>query len=413
MIRIKTTVGTLLYLVTAFFISSYALLESVNMGFPGFIAKLNSWLRYAGFIMIVLLLPHVKKFFRKEYRAWLFALFLVVTALYISGYVNKFDLFTRMQVLFFVELTFIIIFTVETNRVRLLLNFLTIYIFVLIVLNDITVFHLFGFIKQGAELRRYLIGTKFKVSYLHMFGIAFVCLQGMLKGWNKTKTRMLVSLMTVYSLFIAIVVNCNTGMIGILIISVLTLWLTGNRQGRRLLFRPSFFVLVYLICGTIEFVIMGIVQLPFVTHIVVDILHRTTSLTGRTDIYMLFIPVMQGHWTWGYGLSNVNSTIFEIFGYTNTQNALLQWIFKAGLVTTGAISFWLVSCLGGAGKAKESEKIFPVALIVYVYMLLGIVEITYLNDFFMWMAVVCGWSKWCQRKEKQLEAGYTFDAKNS
>ena len=182
---------------------------------------------------------------------------------------------------------------------------------------------------------------------------------------------------------------------------------------------PLFFTVIFIICGTIEFAIMAFVEIPFVKHIIVAVLHRSTTRTGRTDIYTKYLYFMTGHWKWGYGLGRINYVVNELFGYTNVQNALLQWIIKAGAVTTTALFLWLLcpylklNKIKGTGLEERKDNIFPILIIMYTYMFMGIVEITYLQDFFMWAALIFAWARAHEREETKNETGDFINAENS
>ena len=50
----------------------------------------------------------------------------------------------------------------------------------------------------------------------------------------------------------------------------------------------------------------SIMALPAVRFVVEEILGRDATITGRTDIYRLYLNNMQDSWLWGYGFGNGN-----------------------------------------------------------------------------------------------------------
>ena len=119
-----------------------------------------------------------------------------------------------------------------------------------------------------------------------------------------------------------------------------------------------------------------------------DVLGRSSTLTGRINIFELFVRRMEGNWLWGYGFGNGSYIAQAIFGYANAQNAILDWIMQAGVWATGGLLGLILMIFRQLSKTSETAEIMPLVALIYVYVIMGAVEITFGMTFFLWIAVV-------------------------
>ena len=136
------------------------------------------------------------------------------------------------------------------------------------------------------------------------------------------------------------------------------------------------------------FVSQSMLSIPGVKAFLEEVLGRSSTLTGRTDIFEAFALEMKGNWLWGYGFGNEYIIAKTIFGYANAQNAILDWILQTGVLATGALLGIILLTFRQLSRKAETDEIMPLVALIYVYVLMGTVEITFGMTFLLWIAVL-------------------------
>lgn len=123
-----------------------------------------------------------------------------------------------------------------------------------------------------------------------------------------------------------------------------------------------------------EFILSNV----YVQDFVINVLHRSLTLTGRTDIYPLLLSVMRKRIWFGYGYGTTYDISVRYFGYADTQNALSEWIIQIGVIGVAFIFLLLFNIFKKAKKENLSSR-WNYSLILYIYVLtiLGTVEISF------------------------------------
>ena len=375
---------------------SFALLEHVSIPIPAFSA-VKMPLLYAGGIYII---PLLKIFFGNILKKRYFFVFLVLFALcafflvsmkYNSNTVSGFspEKNTIRLVLYLLELFVLLMVFAEKGQSKAAIKFVFCYVLLLVVLTDIIMFT--GLLTFGTKkYPYYLVGTKFTVVYMHFNLLVFwIILQWEKNGENSVK-KWFVWVAAAAVALIAIYVDCMTGVLGCAFLAWLIVLRSVSRKFTKLLTAPAFFVICILACTLIAFVIGFILDLPFVTTFIEDVLGRNTTLTGRLKIYQGYANAMEGHWLFGYGYGSGNLVSMQYFGCTNAQNAVLHWILQCGLVITTLLItlFTLIMKQVDASQKKLKGNMDLLVALVYTYIMLGIVEITYSMAFILFMALL-------------------------
>ena len=284
----------------------------------------------------------------------------------------------------------IVVYAVATERTNDVLNFLLSYNGILVILTDLLMFG--GIRYYSGVFETYLIGSKFDVTYLHMNFVAlfFVKLKLTRKGKKEVQLPLpLLATVVTIIVLIGVRVDCNTGMSGALVFIMLVYacdrWPT--IVAKRLA-SPKTFTVALFLSVMFAFYVQWILSIPAVVHLIVDTMHRSLTLTGRTDIYSTYASVMQDNWSWGFGYGNAYPISWKNFGYTDTQNALLEWILQIGVICTIAmVILFYVMILFYQQKASLTSAA-PLLALLYVYIMLGTVEITLNNNFWLLMFVL-------------------------
>jgi len=397
-LKIKKTIDleTLLMWVGLLCVVSYALLEHMSIPIPVFSA-VKMPLLYAGGVCVI---PLLSILFANIRKIRFFYVFLVLFALcaslligmkYNSDTVNGFspEQNTIRLVLYLLELFVLMMAFAEKEKGRAAIKLVFYYVLVLVVLTDVFMFT--GLFTYGTEeYPNYLVGTKFTVSYMHFNLFALWIMQQRDKKGTKPVKKWLIWGAAGIVALVAIYVNCMSGVLGIALLVWLTVWRSSSQRVSRLLTSPAFFVTCIVACTWIAFVIGFFLDIPFIKTFIEDVLCRSTTLTGRINIYLGYTDAMQGHWLFGYGYGSSNLVSHQFFGCANAQNAVLQWILQCGLVTTVLLIMLLVLIMKQVNMCRKDANVATEVLVVlvYTYIMLGIVEVTYSMSFILFLALI-------------------------
>jgi len=130
------------------------------------------------------------------------------------------------------------------------------------------------------------------------------------------------------------------------------------------------------------------VQDSFAT-LIETLLHKEITLTGRTEIWAVAIPLIAKKWIWGYGFQNQGDFVSLYEFITTSHNQLLQTMYYGGIV--GCVLYYtmpikaLRNCLRKENENFRSNAIFINTLFVLIVM--GTVEICMDNIYFLIMLV--------------------------
>ena len=391
------TLNGLIIFVALFCVSTFAFLEHTSISI-GYFSVVKLPLMYLGFACIFTQIKTISRcLFKKSKFYTLLALALFCVLLIISMFANRgsqFDnsplRYTVRFLLYLVELFLLMIIIAETGRVKAALNFLFWYLMLITAVNDVLMFtQVIRFAVGSYE--SYLVGTKFSVSYLHMNLLTMWVMRRTYNGGGRNVSRWKVILAAVFIVLVAGRVDCVTGVLGCMMLVVLFALLRDPRRGKKLkLLSPWTLLLVMVASVLFVFVADAITQIPLVKFVVEDILHRDTSITGRTNIYQMYVANLQGHWLTGYGYGNGNDASMTLFGYENVQNGILQWVLQVGVpATIGMVATMMqVFRLANRSLPEKRARMMPLVALIYMYIVLGTIETTFNMAFFMWFAMM-------------------------
>lgn len=385
----------LLLFVAVLCVSSYALLEYASISIPIFTVVKWPLIYLAGACLLSQTNLLLKNIMKRKYFFILLALLAFCVSLLMSGNVNKDNSneisimrSTVRTVIFLIELFVLMIWAAEKGHGKFLINFLFRYELLLVIATDFLLFtKLIPFYDGSHEA--YLVGTKFIVAYQHMELMTLWFLKSGV-GFNvKNVSKLLLVAAAAYLVLVSIRVQCMTGVLGCLILFFCFILIDRpSRKGLSILNSPSFLLIALAVCLIFPFVSELVVSIPAVNYFVVDVLGRNENLTGRVEIFQIFGSKMEGHALFGFGMGNGNAAAKELFGYANAQNAFLHWILQAGVVTTIALVLLMLMIFRQRSKLGAFKKSMPLVILIYVYILLGTVEITFSMNFLLWLGVL-------------------------
>lgn len=399
-VRLKTrstlTLERLLLNIAIFAISSFALLEHVSIPIPMFSEVKWPLLYLGGACLLTQLNLIIRSFMKRKYFFVWISLLLLQAALFWSAYQNRNPLFgvtpvrnTARMMVYMLELMMLIVWVCEKNYGQYLIKYLFRYVLLLVVITDVVLFT--GIMRfYSGHHEAYLLGSKFTVSYMHMNLLVLWGMQTDEIIHLKQFSRLKLCIAVVFLVAVSVRVECMTGMLGCLLLFI-CLFVVDSPKTKKWLRKLASPVILNIALGAnivFPFLSEVLLSLPFVKYFVVEVLDRSQTLSGRTNIFNIFTNQIADHWLFGYGLGNQNSAAMELFGYANAQNAILQWILQGGIIVTIALIIFMNQVLVRVNKSGNFAKAMPMIVLIYVYIILGFVETTFSMSFLMWVALL-------------------------
>lgn len=398
-LRTNITLNTVAIYIALFCVATYALMEHVSTTISAF-SVVKMPLMYLGGLCLLTQTKMISRvLLRKNYFYMLLSLGIMCALLLATVLFNRETTIgdspvthTLRLILYLVELFLVMILLAETNRSKAALNFLFWYVLVLVVANDVLMFTRIMTFRSG-KFENYLVGTKFSVSYRHLNLLTLWAIRANtgLIGWKRRASKVFTVVATAYIVLVAVRVDCMTGILGGLALMVLLGVMNSPRRNKLLRFTSPWMLLAALVLSVVfAFIAEGVMEIPAVKYVVEEILSRDTTITGRTNIYDMYIANMEGRWLVGYGFGNGNDAAVTLFGYENVQNGLLQWVLQVGVLTTVSLVAVLLQVFRQIKRRnpKNMDRILPMVAMIYVYIILGTIETTFDMAFLLWFAMI-------------------------
>lgn len=121
--------------------------------------------------------------------------------------------------------------------------------------------------------------------------------------------------------------------------------------------------------------------------IVVNVLGKDPTLTGRMIIYSNVADILPGHIFTGYGHGSTYEVCMEAIGAPNTQNGLMEILTQYGIF--GVISFFVLTYMCFKNhKTSNINAAFPLVSMLYIYILLASIEVTLSQNFILVLGLV-------------------------
>ena len=386
----------LLLFFAIFSISSFALLEHMSIPIPVFSAVKWPLVYLGGLCVLTQLNMVIKTFMKKKYfYIWLAVLGLCGVLLLGAQYNSNPDLGnppmnnTLRTVFYLLEMMVLMVWVSEKGYVQYLIKFLFRYVLILVLITDIFLFT--GILQfYSGRYEAYLIGSKFTVSYMHMNLMTLWVIQQNKIIHVKQFSRLGLCLGAIFLFAVSIRVECMTGLIGCLLLFICLFVVDSPKSKKRLgrLNSPAVLSSALGLNLIFPFVSELVLSIPLVQYFVVDVLGRNDTLTGRTNIFNLFSEKMSGHWLFGYGMGNQNVAAMELFGYSNAQNSTLQWVLQGGIVTLLALVLLMNLVIQNQSRSQNRVQMMPLIVLIYVYIILGMVETTFSMSFLLWLGLI-------------------------
>lgn len=239
----------------------------------------------------------------------------------------------------------------------------------------------------------YLIGTKFQVTYLHFFLIAFFLAY---KG-NKIKGTTNIAYINKIKMFFYIILtwvmavktSTATGIVGTIIL-VVFIYISYKKMDA--LLNVKTFCIMLLLSALFVVFFEVILSNQIVTYIITQLLGRDSTLSLRTMIYLEVPHIMNGHWLLGYGFGSSYEVLMK-YGIVDTQNGIMEWIEQIGIIGVISLIIWLSMAMKKIDHYRMKEIIkqcAPLVALVYVFIFLGTIEITLTIEVFALILIIYG-----------------------
>lgn len=388
--RKKLPLENVFFFVAMFCVVTYALLEHVSIPIPVY-SSVKMPLLYLGGLCILTQFNGLSRvLMKRKYFFVLLMLLLFCTGALASAYFNRVPTigsnpmkYTIRLMLYVVELFLLMIWTSERGCSRFVLNFIFYYLLIVTAVSDLLMFSGLIVFKTG-NIQCFLVGSKFTVAYFHINLLTFWFIKSRETLFSNRRIKFIAIVGIPFIWFVSYYVDCITGIFGCVIMIILLRFINSRKQKTLLKLSSHVVMLSTMAASAIfPFVAGVIVSVPFVRHILLNIVNRSTNLTGRLNIYVDFVDGMHGHWLWGYGMGNANTTASRLFGYANVQNAMLQWVLQLGVVGTVCMVALMITVLWRLNKSNAVARSMPLICLIYLYIILGMIEITYSMSFLL------------------------------
>lgn len=227
---------------------------------------------------------------------------------------------------------------------------------------------LYNYSWQGAT---YWFGGKFTVFYMYYTWAALYFLK-------KRKINLFEwIILFAIGMFLCIRVDCSTG-IACLLATCLLISFKKALQN----IQPS--LIIFSLIGIVIIMTSSNIffENQYIQYVITEVLHRSSLMTGRVDIYTNFTEIIKGHWIIGAGYDNTLVKDATLKGYLNAQNGILNTITQTGLIGATIFLITVYQFLKEGKKyLKQSEN-----TIIFIFLLglfiCSIVEISF-NYYFL------------------------------
>lgn len=233
----------------------------------------------------------------------------------------------------------------------------------------------------------YLIGTKFQVVYMHYLIIVFYLVRCKLLGYRKTNVKIFI-ILCIWAISASIFTQCSTGIVGIVL---LILFSVAIKEDKNILLSNRLFLSVTILSFAFIFIYSLILDNPISEYIIVNLLHRDLTLTSRTTVFSKVLNVLPGNLMWGFGYGSAYELGIRLAGVPNTQNAILNWIWQCGTATTILMVVFIFTVFNYSKKyenCRKSAALKPLYILLYIFIILGSVEVTFNNTFWGLLAAL-------------------------
>lgn len=346
----------------------------------------NSIIKYISILIVGLfVVSNYKIIFQKKYFSLNIFLLLFVLWGFITSICNHHTISTRNPVLasiVYFGLLMETLFSMEIINEKYKSGFiLKIFYFLtlaLIIVTDLLIiFQPSLYYQYGSN---YLVGSKFKVSYLHSQLLVLLLTKQKICGGNKKLFYFAIILYSVLIIFISFYVDCMTGILLFFFFVIIYLLFS---KAKKLLAHPLLAVFILLFFTFFVFFSDELLKNNFLQDFILNVLNRDLSLTGRMFIYAKLPELMSGHWILGYGYGSVYEICIRTIGYANTQNGIFNWLLQMGIPSV--ILLFIIIYISFRKTKYFVNDIYPVIVLLYCFNIISAIEVCIDEQYLFWI----------------------------
>lgn len=344
------------------------------------------------YVFLLLILSYV---FRKIYKVrksdWCFILLIFVMGglIVISSYVGNVVGYNLRASIYYATFTGVMcLFLIEARRVEKLKEVLIggkLYLIVVLALTDMLMIVLPSkfYNISGRDIGTTLLGNKFNVAYAHlMLMFLSIFLEERLHVRNKK--------VIIYAIIVAGICkfcDCTTALLGCCLFVFLYFV---PLKIKEVLSRPIVVMLLFFLSAFLLLAFDGILMSKPIQYLIVEVLHRDGTLTGRMQVYPYVLMLIADKPWFGYGYGTDIVKRVSIW-YANAQNGLLDFAIRYGWLASAALTFNVFVATAKNSKNNKHNidgKNWLTLIMIYVYIFMGIAEITYGKVFFFYIILL-------------------------
>lgn len=272
------------------------------------------------------------------------------------------------------------------KKLDLLLNAGKIYLLFILIANDLLMFVLPNKFYNigGREIGTCLIGNKFVVAYAHIALFFLLVVLDKRKQYAKYRVFIYGSI----TMLICLYVDCMTTVLATALFLILNFL---PKHIKSLLTSPIVFSVAFFGGAFLLILFDNVLSFGPIRFLIIDVLHRDLTLTGRMEIYYFIFKLLATHkWLgYGYGTNIVETTSIW---YANAQNAFWDFAICYGFITLITLFIYLIVVVYKCNKAQASFGIskytYECTCMLYIYIFMGIGEIVYNKQFIFYAALL-------------------------
>lgn len=353
-----------------------------------------------GIIVFLYLLLKYKTIFKKKYlKINLIIIVFCLIALFSSMF-NDFYNFdgTLLYILKFVNLFLFFEYSGELNKNK---SIVALFFYLLLFYNILTIVMM----NQTPHLAYYhnyeypFYASKFTLSYYFMITIVLYLYAYKSSIKKKIIPKILFIYLCYLSISMASKVDCVTGVIGNIFLFIM---LAIPFKPVKNIIRNKNSIMIIMIVSSFALIIFYdvLMNVSFVNHIVVDNFGRSVTLSGRSIVYQKipdYLFSLKGL-TFGYSYDGARRIFQEVMFISSghyafdAQNALLEIWMYFGLI--GSLVFIeLTKSIYSDSNRTHMIKNDEIYILAFIFIVLGVVEITYSFPIFLMFAIINSDSK--------------------
>lgn len=235
----------------------------------------------------------------------------------------------------------------------------------------------------------YLFGGKFTTFYLYYTWLALHAIR------LKDELYPEIFFWLIFGVVLCLKIEISTGVLCVLITIILVVF-----KKFIWLIKPIVLVFINAFIAIALLFSKGIFNNSFVQFVVVNILHRDLTFTGRIDIYQAFLQIIWKYRWIGAGFNNTIIKDNTERGYFNAQNGLLDVATKTGIIGTVIFLVLIYFAWRKASKYFKNSHNKILAVMVLGFFTCAIVEISFNYYFFILLFLLQGDIRRMSRENK-------------